>query len=402
MKGGAVQRNNPSPPAGLPRPPASPLAELIRARIAADGPIPFRDFMELALYHPAHGYYRSGRAAIGRQGDYFTNVSTGPLFGALLARQFAEMWTQLGHPRDFTIVEQGAHAGDLAADVLDAMRRLLPDFADAARYFILEPSPRLRSRQRARLEAFREKVTWRRSLAEVKAFRGVHFSNELLDAFPVDAVVWNGSAWRERRVDYQANHFVFHEQPIADGSLLRALAAYPAPPGIHCLFEINTAAADWIASAGKYLAQGYLLTIDYGGAERDLLFPARTRGTLRGYAQHRRLDDVLLDPGNIDITADVDFTALARAAEKKAGFRLHGFADQHHFMVGLGLLHFQDSDDVSPAATRDLRNFQTLMHPEMMGTSFHAICFAKGIAEPAAPLAGFKFSADPRRALDLD
>src|SRR3954469_19742916 len=129
----------------------NPLTAILAARIAEAGPLSFAEFMQAALYHPEHGYYDSGRAAIGRGGDYFTNISVGPLFGRLLMRQFAEMWERLGRPAVFTIVEQGAHAGDFAYDVLEGARELEPDFYEALRYTILEALPAQAALQHARL-----------------------------------------------------------------------------------------------------------------------------------------------------------------------------------------------------------------------------------------------------------
>src|SRR5450631_88295 len=136
------------------------LIDFIRDTIRREGPVTFAWFMEQALYHPVHGYYSSGRCAIGRRGDYFTNVSVGPLFGRLLATQFAEMWELLGCPDDFTIVEQGAHHGDLAADVLAAPRVKAPEFFSAVRYCVIEPFSILQQRQAETLCDFRDKVTW--------------------------------------------------------------------------------------------------------------------------------------------------------------------------------------------------------------------------------------------------
>src|SRR3954452_24338632 len=157
------------------------LAKLIREKIRVDGPQPFAWFMEQALYHPQHGYYSSGRATIGRKGDYFTNVSVGPLFGRLMAAQFAEMWERMGKIDNFTIVEQGAHDGQFAFDVMDAAQRQQPDFFTALRYRIIEPFPVWQERQRETLEGraparpeIRDKVEWSDSM---KPFTGVHFSN---------------------------------------------------------------------------------------------------------------------------------------------------------------------------------------------------------------------------------
>jgi SAM-dependent MidA family methyltransferase len=160
----------------------TPLVESIRETIRAQGPQSFAWFMQQALYHPEHGYYSSGRCAIGRKGDYFTNVSVGPLFGQLLASQFFEIWERLEKVNDFVIVEQGAHDGRFAQDVLEFVHKRLPEFFDALRYRILEPFPILQARQRQTLEAFGDKIAWRVS---PESFTGVHFSNELLDAMPV-------------------------------------------------------------------------------------------------------------------------------------------------------------------------------------------------------------------------
>ena len=160
------------------------LIEHIRAEIKARGRVPFARFMQQALYHPEHGYYSAGRCAIGRRGDYFTNVSVGPLFGQLLAAQFAEIWERLGKIDKFVLVEQGAHHGEFARDVLESARKRWPDFFAALRYRIVEAFPVLQDRQLQVLAGFEDKVEWRDSVDALELFTGVHFSNELLDAEP--------------------------------------------------------------------------------------------------------------------------------------------------------------------------------------------------------------------------
>src|SRR5215831_4934549 len=167
----------------------SALIQIIRSEIENHGPQSFAWFMQQALYHPRHGYYSSGRCAIGREGDYFTNVSVGPLFGQLLAAQFSQIWERLGRTDDFVIVEQGAHDGQFALDVLEFVQTRLPEFFDALHYQILEPFPILEQQQRRKLEAFGDKVKWSHSL---EPFTGIHFSNELLDAMPV-RLIRNGT-----------------------------------------------------------------------------------------------------------------------------------------------------------------------------------------------------------------
>lgn len=187
---------------------------LIRGEIERNGPISFARFMELALYHPEHGYYASGRASIGRRGDFFTNVSVGPLFGKLLAAQFAEIWEKLGQPDDFTVVEQGAHDGVFAADVLNALRRSASECFAATSYIILEPFPIWQERQQENLRDFSGKISWLESIDQLAPFAGVHFSNELFDSLPVHLIVSSGvgngaTDWKEKFVTVAGNEFAF-------------------------------------------------------------------------------------------------------------------------------------------------------------------------------------------------
>ena len=372
------------------------LAQVLRTEIAQRGPISFRDFMARALYDPELGYYGSGHARVGRSGDFFTNVSVGPLFGRLLARQFAEMWQRLGEPANFTIVEQGANSGDFAADVLGGLRDVAPACFAATTVWLVEPLEKLREAQGARLRDFGpEKVRWAGALDDLPPFQGVHFSNELLDAFPVHRVCRRGERWVERCVDFQEERFVFVDAEITSPELVAHLARLPAvPPDFET--EVNLTVAPWLAEAAAKLCAGFLLAIDYGYSRGEYYRPERSSGTLSAYAAHQREPDPLQRPGEIDLTAHVDFTTVAEAATEH-GLRLAGFTDQHHFMVGLSRLHFSDDYAMTAAGQRELRAFKTLMHPTLMGQSFHAICLAKGVSE--ATLTGFQFGSDPARKL---
>jgi len=363
---------------------STPLFVALREEITQRGPIPFRDYMERALYDPEHGYYGSGRARVGRGGDFFTNVSVGPLFGRLLARQFAEMWLRLGQPADFVIVEQGAHRGDFAADVLGALRELAPDCLAATTFWIVEPLATLRKAQHEKLAAWAgTQVRWAESLAGLPPFTGVHFSNELPDAFPVHRVARRAEGWRERAVDFDGTRFVFVDAPLSANALKPALARLPAvPEGYET--EINLAAPAWIAEVAARLQRGFILAVDYGYTRAEYYRPERNQGTLSAYAGHQREPDPLARPGEIDLTAHVDFTSLAEAGIA-GGLTLSGFTDQHHFMVGLGQLHFT-GDTASP---QEIRAFKTLMHPSLMGRSFHALCLTRGAEE--AGLSGFRY-----------
>ncbi len=356
-------------------------------------PIPFREFMARALYDPAQGYYGSGRAGIGRGGDFFTNVSVGPLFGRLLARQFAEMWERLGEPAQFSIVEQGAHRGDFARDVLEALRDTAPACFAAAQYFLVEPIATLRTEQVSALAEFGKKARWHTSLDDLPHFTGVHFSNELLDAMPVHLVEWTGAEWVERYVDFDGERFVFVDGPLTLDALRAHLATLPAVPAGY-FTEVNLDALAWIQDVAARLERGWVLTIDYGFSREEFYAPERRTGTLRARSRHRIELDPLARPGELDLTAHVEFSSLVERAAR-AGLRLAGYTDQHHFMTGLGTLHFRDG--VVPDA-REMRVFKTLMHPTLMGTSFQALCFKRGLA---APLTGFQFARDPRALFPL-
>lgn len=376
-----------------------PLPDLIRAEISRRGPIPFRDFMELALYHPQYGYYASGRAAIGRSGDFFTNVSIGPLFGWLVAEQCEEVWRRIGLPERFTIVEQGAFRGDFALDLLTHLRARFPEFVSRIEYLIVEPSLQARTAQEQTLGPFSGHVRWIPNVADLPRFTGVHFSNELLDAFPVHLVKWTGSEWVEEHVADSEAGLTLTAGPLSQSGLAPRLAALPpVPPGYQT--ELNLEALAWLDAVAPKLERGVILAIDYGFSRDEYHRPDRTDGTLSAYANHQRERDPLARPGEIDLTAHVDFTTLAEHA-LGCGLDLLGFTDQHHFIVGLSRLHFGDSEPTTPAAQKELRALQTLMHPTLMGRSFKAICLGRGL-DPASSLAGFHFASDPRSALGLD
>ena len=385
------------------------LVDYVRETIRRSGPVTFAWFMEQALYHPELGYYSSGRCAIGRKGDYFTNVSVGPVFGRLVVAQFAEMWESLGRPGDFVIVEQGAHQGDFARDVLEAVRERWPDFFAALCYWIIEPFPILRERQIEALRDFNGKVAWKNSLAELEPFCGVHFSNELLDAMPVHLVsrvapdaAHRAAAtgdWEERCVVESGGGFGFVTTPITDAELRRHLETIPRdlPDGYET--EANLAALKWMDDLAPKLTCGYVLAVDYGYSRSAYYASERSSGTLRCYSNHRILPSPLTEIGHADITAHVDWTSLAERAEAR-GLTVAGFTDQHHFTTGVvTALMAEQFGPNADAATR--RALQTLLQPEFLGTTFQFLALTRGVA-PGGPLSGFKFARDPRIALSRE
>ncbi len=365
------------------------LIELLREEIRRAGPIPFAVFMDQALYHPAHGYYSSGRAALGRGGDYFTNVSVGPLFGRLLAAQFSEMWEVLGRPNEFTLVEQGAHEGEFARDVLEAAQRHHAEFSAALRYTIVEPFDVLRHRQSAALAAFRDRVTWRSSLNELAPFSGVHFSNELLDSMPVHVVRWSGTEWRERHVDFQEDSFRFVDLPTSNRELIHHLARLPGtlPAGYET--EVHLASFLWIEELAPKITRGFVLAVDYGFARENFYAPHRTAGTLQVYAKHAVLRSPFEQIGHADITAHVEWSTFMEHAEE-CGFEVAGLTDQHHFMSGL-LASELGWEFQSPNEAKTKRALQTLLHPGFLGMKFQFLALSKEV-DLVSPLSGFRFA----------
>jgi len=367
------------------------LIRFIRSEIENRGPQSFAWFMQQALYHPELGYYSSGRCVIGRKGDYFTNVSVGPLFGEILAAQFAEMWERLGSVEDFTIVEQGAHDGQFARDVLESMQKRAPELFAALRYRIVEPFPILQDRQSRMLERFRDKVEWRDSL---QPFLGVHFSNELLDAMPVRLISGN----IEKFVDLKDDKFVFVERPISQQATFQ-------PPAQRDAF--NQAALDWIDDVAAKLQRGYVVAIDYGRLEDEF------RGGIQVRVQHRNLDSPFEQIGQADITMPVDWSTIIERAQAN-GLRVTGFTDQHHFLTGIistwpDLLQACSGNStvssrriqLAAADRKTKRALQTLLHPEMLGRAFQVIALEKNLDREAPRLAGFKFARERRNFLKV-
>ena len=359
------------------------LIRFIRAEIENHGPQSFAWFVQQALYHPEHGYYSSGRCIIGRKGDYFTSVSVGPLFGQLLSAQFAEIWDCLRKPGrrgdidKFTIVEQGAHDGQFARDVLQSVQKRTPEFFDALRYRIVEPFPILQERQERTLESFRGKVEWRTSL---EPFTGVHFSNELLDSMPARLM----SGGREKFVGLDGDDFIFVERPIdADR-------------------KSDEAALAWIDEIAANLQRGYVIAIDYGRFGEGVQRNVQVRG------HHRSLSSPFEQIGEADITMPVDWTSIVHRAETN-GLRVAGFTDQHHFLTGIiselgrgGSPEPPPGDwgpSLLPDSAKAKRELQTLLHPEMLGRTFQVLALEKNAGLGATRLAGFKFARELRSAI---
>ena len=341
----------------------SSVESIIRQEILATGSISFARFMEIALYCPKIGYYEGSSAPVGRRGDYYTSVSVGPLFGELLACQFAD-WLARSRPSADLIIEAGAHDGQLAFDILTALRRDGPELD--LRYGIVEPSGVRRDWQRAKLEVFAGQVTWFASLEEMPEVSGILFSNELLDAMPAHVLRWREGQWLEVKVSIAGDDLVWREgaleQDVGQPVVPQELAPF-IPDGYQ--IEASPAARHWWQTAARKLVAGKLVTFDYGGRTEDLLSPHRQAGTLRAYHRHQVARDVLANPGRQDLTADVDFTEIERAGEGE-GLRTECFVSQEGFLGGI-------VPRIAGWNPERVRQFQTLTHPDHLGRAFKVL-----------------------------
>ncbi|HWX21650.1 MAG TPA: SAM-dependent methyltransferase [Candidatus Binatia bacterium] len=410
----------------------SQVVEKIASEISSAGAIPFSRFMELALYCPVYGYYEAEKDILGRQGDYYTSVSVGPLFGGLLAAQLAEWLGQCGarnagaglsqtwsaksingsgaqREKDggaqepLHLVEAGAHRGELARDILTWMREHRPSLFQQMEYWIIEPSDRRHQWQQQTLAEFKAKLHWAKTLDELAvgtvpasagpSVRGVIFSNELLDSFPVHRLGWDAHnrRWFEWGVTLNDGRFTW-TRLSRDASGFTFDASRLPPPASRLpdflpdafTLELCPAAEDWWRQAAGVLQCGRLLTFDYGLTEEEFLVPERTEGTLRAYHRHQLVSDVLGLPGEQDITAQVNFTALQKAGEC-AGLVTEAFLSQSRFLTGIAARIWKGELAFGEWTPARARQFQTLTHPDHLGRAFRVLIQAhRSLTPPPA------------------
>lgn len=361
-------------------------AQILRAEIAAAGSVSFARFMEAALYTPGLGYYERRREQIGRGGDYFTSVSVGPVFGELLAARFARWLRELEtpHPR---LVELGPHDGRLAGDLLQALSALAPDLWPRLEYLLVDASPTRRTWQAETLHPHRDRVRWVDDLAELGSgsIAGVIFGNEFFDALPVHRLGWDAARreWFEWRVGWDGRRFCWirpgpgcagNALPAALRVALAAELPHLVDPAVQEVlphgFTVEfcpAARAAWSAAA-RALGRGWLVAVDYGFTDAAVAGPARPHGTLRAFAGHRQQTDVLADPGEQDLTADVNFAAL-RAEGERAGLRTAELVSQGRFLVET----LRETPLAEHWAPAQRRQFQTLVHPQHLGERFKVL-----------------------------
>ena len=363
---------------------STPLAQLLAERIRASGPISFSEFMRECLYHPQFGYYSKAEAR--RFADYYTSVDVHPIFGRLLARQLSEMWDLLGRPGEFVAVEAGAGAGRLAAHILDFAARELPRFYSAVRYFAVEKSAARRGRQEETLGKHLAdgKAT---PAAELPSYisAGCIFSNELLDAFPVHRVCVEGGAWREIYIACDDQSLMEELGPLTSPEIENYFQEQQITLREGQQAEVNLDAREWIRDAGRKLRRGFVLTVDYGHEAAELYNERHMRGTLLAYSGHQATEDFLERPGEQDLTAHVNFTALDLWGRCE-GLASTGCVSQMAFLVALGRGNeFADLYDAGAGEVERIRarlKLKSLINAEGMGERFQVFIQHKGVAAP--------------------
>ncbi|MFH1496046.1 MAG: SAM-dependent methyltransferase [Pseudomonadota bacterium] len=361
-------------------------AAIAREIHAGKGWISFARYMELALYAPGLGYYSAGLDKFGSGGDFVTAPEISALFGQAIAHQAAQVLQQSGG----SILEIGAGSGKLALDMMLELARQeqLPEH-----YSILELSADLRQRQQERIKRdaphLLPRFAWLDRLPE--KFTGLVLGNEVLDAMPVDVLGWRGHEISEHGVGLHDGRLVWSERPLLAGKLLDAALALPpasfSTSETAYISEINLAAQGFMHSLGQMLERGMILMLDYGFGQSEYYHPQRSHGTLMCHYRHHAHADPFLLPGLQDITAHVDFSAIARAGTE-AGLDLLGYASQANFLINCGLTDLlgQISPEDPAAYLPIVAQAQKLMSPAEMGELFKAHALGRGL-EP--PLRGF-------------
>lgn len=367
----------------------NPLREKIGEEIRQRGPIPFSRYMQLCLYDENFGYYSRNAEQFGKAGDFYTSSDVHAVFGRLMARQFEEMWRTLDCPAVVTIKELGAGRGLFAQDVLDWSEKKFSDFYSSLHYILVESSPALRQHiavtLKRHVETGKAEIL---SCDDVRPSPAILFANEFFDALPVEVVSSQGSL----RLDLNNDHLVETWTAASPGEL-EYLDRFSVHPEGGERLEIALQSQKAMERAAQF-DSGFIVAIDYGYTREEQL-AGRHRGTLKAIRQHSLASNPYEAPGEQDITADVNFTALAAAAEKQ-GFRCEKLITQSQFLMGIGEGNqFADAFEdcrLPQERTKVALQLKHLVTPAGMGESFHVLVASKGIAqEKVQRLGGLSF-----------
>lgn len=361
------------------------LSQIIIQKIKTEGPLSFRDFMELALYHPRLGYYTSSRNRTGTAGDFYTSVQLSSSFGILIAKQLEEMWSVLGQ-RPFSIVEYGGGRGQLCLDILAYLKNNTKLY-QSVRYHIIEKSPLLKAGS-----LVHEKLSWHSSIREIGPVNGCILSHELIDNFPVYQVQMQETL-EEILVDYSNAGFIEVTRPAAEPLKNYFLDLnIQLPAGFRT--EVNLDVKNWIQEVGLHLQKGFVLTVDYGYPSGRLYRSALGKGTLICYHQHQVNEDPYRNIGDQDITAHVNFSALCHWGFQN-GLYCNGLTNQACFLLALGLKEQlrqeleKEGKSRLEAAIKEGMITRTLLLE--MGSRYQVLIQRKGIPD-YVPLRGLRLS----------
>ena len=374
------------------------LREKIEQEIRTRGPIPFSRYMEMCLYDSELGYYSRTAEQFGKAGDFYTSSDVHAVFGRLLARQFEEMWRVLGSPERLVLLELGPGRGLFAQDVLDWSEKKFPEFFRALHYALAESSPALRQRIQKKLTRHFE--TGRASLrppdviriGEIESLSGpvIVFANEFFDALPVEVVSPEG----ELRIDAHNGRFMETWAPTSVEEL-EFLDRYGIHPEDMERIEVPLLAQQYMARVASSFERGFVLAIDYGYTREEQL-AGRHRGTVAAFRQHSMSADPYQAPSEQDITAHVNFTALAAATEQ-GGMQAHKLLTQSQFLMGIGqATEFADAFEecrLPQERAKVALQLKHLVTPAGMGESFHGLLASKKVdAQKVTELSGMAFA----------
>jgi len=369
------------------------LRQRIEQEIRERGPIPFSRYMELCLYHPELGYYSRNAEQFGKAGDFYTSSDVHAVFGRLLARQFEEMWRVLGSPAEIRIVELGPGRGLFAQDVLAWAEKKFPDFLRALRLVLVESSPALRTRLEQRFTSQMEvgKVAVLETIDSAGfGDNAIIFANEFFDALPVEVLDHRG----ELRIGVNGAHLAEHFVPPSP-EVLEYVDHYSVQPEEGERVEVPLMAQKYMTRVAEKLKRGFVIVIDYGYT-RDELLAGRHRGTLTAYRRHTVSGSPYEAPGEQDITAHVNFTALDAAAEN-VGLEHLALLTQAQFLMGIGEPNqfgdaFEDCGSRQEHAKVALQ-LKHLVTPAGMGETFHVLLMSRGVDRDASmKMGGLRFA----------
>ncbi|MBO8171163.1 MAG: SAM-dependent methyltransferase [Bacillaceae bacterium] len=361
----------------------SELVAAIRSEIENSGDrwMSFYTFMNRALYDPRHGYYMKERPKIGKEGDFYTSVSVGPIFGETLGEALYTYLKQIEPESGVTyhLVEFGGGTGDLALQILRYLDQTYPHILEQVTYVMVEKSPYHRRIQKDKLSGF--PVVWVEDIQageeKLGGLTGILFSNEFLDAFPVYVVEWQQGKWMEVGVSWDHDRQTLTEvlKPLEKAEVTHYLDQEQVPQKEGYRTEVNLDALTWLESAAEWLDRGTIITIDYGMAGEDYHHPARNKGTLVAYYQHQMAENPYIRVGEQDLTSHINFSALIRRGEA-CGLRESEFISQSEFLIRHGILDrlqsHHDPDPFSPKAKQN-RAIRQLIMPGGMGETFKVL-----------------------------